>query len=273
MLEERGTLNGRPKPEPPNAAARSLAPAVDRALAILDLLASSPQRRFPLAEIARRLSIPKSTALNICEALERGQALRRSQEGFQLGRRLVQLGSSYVSSVDLVREFYEVCRAAPEQLRALIQLSVLDEELNSVFLAREDCNSGLRLGLTGEIGRRVPANCTASGKALLAALDDADLDARLARLRALPTLTERSIASPDALRAEVARIRAEGVARDDGETVPGIACVSAATRVSHREAGHVAVSISASKRTLDNRRSRMIDDTLERLVSALCMRL
>jgi DNA-binding IclR family transcriptional regulator len=75
------------------------------AKAVLDLLASAPQRRFPLAEIARRLSIPKSTALNICGALERGQALRRSQEGYQLGRRLVQLGSSYVSSVDLVREF------------------------------------------------------------------------------------------------------------------------------------------------------------------------
>src|SRR3712207_7501305 len=111
-------MDGEAKTDPSSPAERSLVPAIDRALRLLDLLASAPQRRFPLAEIARRLSIPKSTALNICEALGRGQMLRRSQEGYQLGRRLLQLGSSYVWCVDLRPELYEVRRAAPEDLRA-----------------------------------------------------------------------------------------------------------------------------------------------------------
>jgi IclR family transcriptional regulator, blcABC operon repressor len=252
---------------------RSLAPAVDRALDILFLLETAPQKRFPLAEIARRLSIPKSTVLNICEALERRQALRRSADGYQLGRRLVQLGSSYVSSVDLVREFYEVCRAAPEDLKALIQLSVLDDELNAVYLAREDCDSGLRLGLTAEIGRRVPANCTASGKALLAALEPGELDERLKGVDVLPTLTPRSIHSPEVLRAVLAQVRSEHVALDDEETLPGIACVAAATRITHREDGLVAVSISAAKPLLDRKRATLIRATLDQLIAALQVRL
>ncbi|HYO29110.1 MAG TPA: hypothetical protein VER37_00900, partial [Thermomicrobiales bacterium] len=64
--------------------------------------------------------------MNLCGALEAGGILRRSREGYQLGRRLVQLGSDYVASVDPVREFYEVCREAPADLGALVQLSVLD---------------------------------------------------------------------------------------------------------------------------------------------------
>lgn len=212
--------------------------------------------------------MPKSSAFNICSELERWQMLRRSAEGYQLGRRLVQLGSSYVSSVDLVREFYEACRAAPEDLRALIQLSVLDDAMNCVFLAREDCNSGLRLGLTAEIGRRVPAHCTAAGKALLAALDETEFERRLAR-HPLPTLTARSIATATALRDEIARVRSTGLAHDDEETVPGIACIGAAVPVSHGETGWIAVSISAAKRTLTADRRAVLEETLQQLVRRL----
>jgi DNA-binding IclR family transcriptional regulator len=229
------------------AARRSLAPAVARAVRILALLEGAPQHRFGLGEIARRLNIPKSTALNICGELLDGQLLRKSQEGYQLGRRLVQLGSAYVSSVDLVREFYDVCRSAPVDLNAMIQLSVLDEAMNAVFLARQDCNSGLRLGLRAEIGRRVPANCTGSGKALLAGLVADDLEARLAGVRTLPTMTERSVADPVELRRQLDEIRKQGYAMEQEETLAGVWCVARSIRTGHREDGLLAVSVTARK--------------------------
>ena len=158
------------------AGPRAVVPALDRGMRVLQLLAESPQRAYALSEIAQLLGIPKSTAFNICGALAEGQLLRRVRDGFQLGRGLLELGSAYASSVNVVAEFYDVCRDAPPDLGAVIQLAVLDEDLQAVYLAHQDCGSGLRLGLGGMVGRRVPANCTAGGKMLLALLPPAELE-------------------------------------------------------------------------------------------------
>jgi DNA-binding IclR family transcriptional regulator len=251
----------------------SLAPAVDRAIALLGLLEMSPQQAFPLSEIARRLSLPKSTALNICNAMVGGQLLRRTQNGYQLGRRLVQLGSAYVTGIDIVREFYEVSRPTDSDLNAMIQLAVLDEEINAVYLARQDCSSGLRLGLRAEIGRRVPANCTAAGKALLAALPPDLLERRLETVHALPALTKRSISSLPKLEKELALIRKRGYSSEDEEVLPGVACIARAATTSHREDGLLAISITAMKETLTPKRQKLMHDTLSRLVEELQKRL
>jgi DNA-binding IclR family transcriptional regulator len=252
---------------------KSLAPAVQRATSILALLETAPQRRFSLSDIAEKLQLPKSSVLNICNELLSAEFLRRTQDGYQLGRRLVQLGSAYISSVDLVREFYEVCREVPDDLDAMIQLSVLDGDLNAVYLARQDCSSGLHLGLRAEIGRRVPANCTGSGKAMLSALSAADLDQRLGNLKSLPTLTEHSIKTPAALRKELDAIRKRGYAIDDEEVVAGVACVAAAAKTSHREGGIVSISITSEKSKMTSSRQRYLVDVLLRLINRIQSRL
>ncbi len=262
--------------EHPNPAANAEAGAVrsiDRAVRILGLLEQAPQLRLTVTQIARALGIPKSTTFNLCNALVDGQLLRRSHDGFQLGRRLVQLGSAYVSSIDLVREFYEVCRAAPADLGATIQLSVLDEGFNAVYLAYQDCGSGLRLGLSGGVGRVVPANCSASGKALLAALGDDALEARLARVAKLERLTAASIVSVPKLRRELAAIRERGFSTDEGGTVPGLSCVAAVARTSYQDGDPVAISITASAEALNAKRSRQRRETLLHIIALLQARL
>ena len=240
---------------------------------ILQLLETAPQRRYTLTEIAERLDLPKSSTLNICMELVKGEFLRRTEDGYQLGRRLVQLGSAYVSSVDLVREFYDVCRQAPDDLDAMIQLAVLDEHLGAIYLARQDCASGLRLGLRAEIGRQMPANCTAAGKALLAALDPAEVERRLEGLTGLPTLTGRSISSPRALGRALDEVRKDGFATDDEEVLPGVACVAVAGRTSHRDGGLLAVSITAAKSTIVGSRADVLRTTTFELAAALQSRL
>ncbi len=271
--------NGARKPDGRSAVApapgrsASVVPAVDRAIALLSLLDSAPQQPFSLSEIARRLTIPKSTALNICVAMTKGQLLRRSQDGYQLGRRLVQLGSAYVSSVDIVREFYEVSRRTEANLKALIQLAVLDEDINAVYLARQDCSSGMRLGLRAEIGRRVPANCTAAGKALLAALPAEELERRVAKRQNLPILTRNSISAPDKLQRELAAIRRRGYSSENEEVLPGVCCIARSAKTSHREDGVVAISITALKDTLTSARQKLMRATLDTLIDQLQQRL
>lgn len=255
------------------AKSASATPAVDRAIALMELLEGRPQHAFSLSDIARSLGIPKSTASNICTAMVLGQLVRRTQNGYQLGRRLVQLGSAYVSSIDIVREFYEVSCQADAGLGAMIQLAVLDEQIDAVYLARQDCLSGLRLGLRAEIGRRVPANCTAAGKALLAALLPDDLERRLATVHKLPALTNRSISSTDKLLKELSIIRKQGFSSEDEEVLRGVACVARATSTNHREDGLIAISITAMKDKLTPARKKLIHKTLSMLIDELQQRL
>ncbi|NEK56516.1 IclR family transcriptional regulator [Geodermatophilus sabuli] len=248
-------------------------PALDRALRVLHLLQESPQHGYTITEIARTLDLPKSTAYNLCGALVRGQLIRQSRDGFQLGRGLLELGSAYVSSVNMVTEFYDVCRDAPLDLNAVVQLAVLDEDLQAVYLAEQDCNSGLRLGLGVGIGRRVPANCTACGKVLMSMLAPDELDRRLARTPELPRLTRRSITSRRGLLKEIADARTTGYAYDDGGVITGLTCVSTGFPTSHADGGLLAVSISASDDTMDDARREVIRGVLDDLVGRLRARL
>jgi DNA-binding IclR family transcriptional regulator len=259
--------------QPRATGARAVVPALDRGMRVLRLLADSPQRAYSLSEIAQLLGIPKSTAFNLCGALTEGQLLRRVRDGFQLGRGLLELGSAYASSVNIVAEFYDVCREAPPDLGAVIQLAVLDEELQAVYLAHQDCDSSLRLGLGGMVGRRVPANCTAGGKMLLALLPPAELEERLRQWDVLPRVTRRSITSRPRLLREIAIARETGYAFDEDGAILGLSCVATGFRSSHADGGHLAISITAPTETLDEPRRATIHTVLGAIAGKLRARL
>ena len=63
--------------EDPGSETESLAPAVTRAAAILDLLAENGSAAAGPSELARRLGLPKSSIANICGALADAGCLRR----------------------------------------------------------------------------------------------------------------------------------------------------------------------------------------------------
>ena len=69
-----------------SASGESLAPAVTRAAAILDVLAENAGRPLGPSELARRLGLPKSSIANICVALADAGLVRRIGTGFALGR-------------------------------------------------------------------------------------------------------------------------------------------------------------------------------------------
>jgi DNA-binding IclR family transcriptional regulator len=142
-----------------------------------------------------------------------------------------------------------------------------------VYLGYQDCNSGLRLGLGGGIGRRVPANCTACGKALLAALAPAALEARLPAGGPLPGMTPKSVTDRAKLLKELARIRKSGYSVDEEETMAGLSCVGVAIASSHADGGYVAVSISAATSTLNPSRRQAIRTALDSIAESLRERL
>jgi len=243
--------------EDPGADAESLAPAVTRAAAILDLLAANGSVAAGPSELARRLGLPKSSIANICGALADAGFVRRVGTGFTLGRKLAELGGAYLTSVDLVQEFYEACAELPTGSEETVQLAVLDGT-EMTYLARHDGKQPVRL--TSQIGRRLPASVTATGKAALASIDEAEVRRRF-QGQELPTLTARSLATVDALVAELAAVRERGYAMDDEETVEGVVCFGVAIPGRRPGEGPYAASITLLKvRATDERVPALLDD-------------
>jgi DNA-binding IclR family transcriptional regulator len=229
---------------PEGGPAESLAPAVTRAAAILEVLAEDAAIALGPSELARRLGLPKSSIANICGALADAGLVRRVGTGFALGRRLAELGGAYLVAVDMVQEFYDAARQLPTGSEETVQLAVLDG-LEMTYLARHDGRQPVRL--TSAIGRRLPATSTATGKAALASLDPRELDRRLDGVTALAPASPRAHRSVDALLRDLEGVRARGSAIDDEETMEGVVCYGIAIPGRQPGEGPNAASITLLK--------------------------
>lgn len=255
---------------------KSSSPAVTRAATILELLAGSDSHRMNrgmgLSDIAEALELPKSSVYNICQAMIDANLLRKDGRGYRLGRKLAELGTAYLSGADAVREFHAVCRDLPTDFDETVQLAVLGDGLNVIYLARQDGRRPLRLGLSAEIGRSVPANCTGAGKALLALLPPEELDRRLQQAAELKSMTPNSISDVDALREELGWVRQHGYAIDNEEVLEGLCCVAASVPTAVREDGLVAISVTTLKEPDQTGPTDHMLDALKDLVSQLSLR-
>jgi DNA-binding IclR family transcriptional regulator len=245
--------------------ADSLAPAVTRAAVILDLLAENRGTAAGPSELARRLGLPKSSIANICAALADAGLARRVGTGFALGRKLAELGGAYLASVDQIQEFYDASHELEAGSDETIQLAVLDG-VEMTYLARHDGRQPVRL--TSQIGRRLPASVTATGKAALATLDRDDVARRFEGVK-LPTLTRRSLPTLDALLADLDVVRKRGYSMDDEETVEGVVCFGVAIPGRDPGEGPYAASITLLKARATFDRVPVLIADLHRLAARL----
>ena len=219
-------------------------PALRRAVRILDLV-SATDAPPNAADLARALSIPKSTAHGLLASMVELGLLTRSQDStYRLGAHLMQWASGYLGQQDIVQEFQRHFMENAELSEHTVTLTVL-EGTEVVYLSCH--NSNKPLGFTFRIGMRLPAVFTATGKAQLANVSDKELEGLLGTTWPEP-LTRSSIRSLDQLRQEFGAIRQRGYSIDDGQIREGMICVGAAVRdFSGRSIGGVAISLIESE--------------------------
>lgn len=217
----------------------------DRTLEILEVLADAPER-LGLGQLARQLSIPKSSLHGILRTMVRRGWVETDPSGtvFGLGLRSLLVGSSYVERDDIVARTQPVLDWLAADLGETAHLGRLDEA-DVVYLAKRDSPHPVRMHSV--IGRRVPAHACALGKVLLA--ERSDLDVAELLPDSLPVLTPATIGDRDILLADLARIRLEGFARDDEEHVEGVRSFAVALRT--RRPPIEAVSVSVPSFRLD----------------------
>lgn len=200
---------------------RSPAPAVTRSAGILALLAE--RGTVSLADISREMSLPRSSTLNLCTAMEETRMVRRVDGGYELGPFVVELGGAYVRGFDVVPEFYRFVTEDEVLANEILHVATL-MGTEVLYLARHDGRRRMRL--TATIGDRFPASITAVGNALLAELSDAEVRERYRSPEVFETWTQRSVADVDALLEKISECRERGYALDDRETLPGVVGVA-----------------------------------------------
>jgi len=188
-----------------------------------DLLrAFNPHERvMTLSELSRASGLPKSTVHRLLARLIELNAVEPHRSGYKLGLGLLQLGST--TPAGYMRELAMPYLAHLHRWSGqTVQLGVL-RQFDVVYLEK--------LAPTGSpatissVGARLPANCTAIGKALLAWENLEDLADFLPS--PLPRMTPASITDVAGLVEALRRVRDEGVARESEEAQLGLACVAA----------------------------------------------
>ena len=193
---------------------------IDRVSLVLDTF--DGPGRLSLAQVVRRTGLPRSSAHRLLERLVHLRWLRRHGRDYELGMRLVELGSLAVHQDRLHRAAQPFLHDLHRATGLVVHLAVLDGE-DVVYL--EKIAGGFGAAIPSRVGGRQPAHCTAVGKALLAfsapsRLDDLDVDL-------LTRTTKYSISTRRQLIEELKAIRGRGVAYERGESVTGFGCVAA----------------------------------------------
>lgn len=110
------------------------------------------------------------------------------------------------------------------------------------------------LAMASRVGHEQPLHSTAIGKCILAGLDDGELAAFAARAGLEPR-TEQTITTLDALREELAGVRARGYAVDEQENEANIRCLAAPIRAAD---GRVTGAVSISTVTFVTEREELL---------------
>lgn len=247
----------------------AMVPAVARAAQLLNTLAAS-ERPLPLTALVKTLALPKSTVHGLCVTLAHAGLIERLDNGaYQLGTRVMDLANAYMSRTDPAAEFQAIMKAEAPMPEESIVLSVLD----GADIVYVGCRNGTRtFGFNFRIGMRLPANCTASGKAMLSSRS-AQYVMDLESGRAFYSLTRKSIARAEPLLKQLGKVVLQGYAVDDEETRLGMMCIGAPIFSAASAEAVAAVAISLSKATLDPERKALAIETARRLASEISSRL
>jgi DNA-binding IclR family transcriptional regulator len=237
--------------------------AVERALAILRLF--TPQHpEFDLAEISRRVGLPKSTCHRLIRTLSLSGFVAEG-EGYgryRLGLAAAQLGSAIPA---LLRPS-EAVRARMRELGAKFQETIgLTRLHGGEVLVLDRVESPLPFRMDYGIGALLPLHSTASGKVLLAMSEHRE---ELLRTVRLGTSTPHTITNRTRLRAELERVRRDGYAVDRQESYLGLVCLAVPVR--DREGGVIAaLGISGPAARLEPKRFPHLAASLARTASRI----
>lgn len=241
-----------------------------KALSIVEHLGASPSGNT-LTEISKRLHIGKSTVHRLLSTLMDHDFvwLDPLSSRYILGARILQLSDQLSHQSILIRYGDPVLAHLARATDETCNLGVLDGG-DVLYLIMKESKNPLRMA--GQVGKRLPAHCTALGKALLSEVPKEDLNQFLGKKGQLSSPTQKSISTVSDLYGELTKIRQTRLAFDDEELYSGVSCVASPVR-DHLGRIIAAISISYPKNRVDAKRLQEFRSLLLESATELSSRL
>ena len=196
------------------------APAVDRALDVIELLAAS-DRDLALSEILKRVNIPRQSLIRILNTLcDRGIVNRAEKRGFyRPGMKLLYLGDRLKDKIILRSLAWPFMQELAEKTGKTIELSTRDRD-QIILIEQIEGTEGVRL--YSRVGSGYPYfHAVGVGKIYLAHMDPEKRRKVLHKI-GLPAVTEYTITELKKLEEELLIVKKNGFAFEDQELRKGV---------------------------------------------------
>jgi DNA-binding IclR family transcriptional regulator len=196
--------------------------------------------RLRLTELSHRSGVPKASAHRLAQELVQWGLLERVGDQYQLGIKVFELGQRVPVSAVLRKVSRPLLVDLFAATRAAIHLAVLE---GGHVLYVEKVAGEANVRTHSEVGGRLPATCTATGKILLAVRPESAAVLDRLEKTGLARPTARSAASPSELKVQLAEFRKKGYSVEREETLVGYGSIAVPVRGSGSE---VYAAISAT---------------------------
>lgn len=216
-------------------------PAAAQVLAILRYLARQAGPT-PAAAISRDLRLPRSTTYHLLTTLaDAGFVVHLPEERrYALGVSAYELGTGYTRQAPLQRLARVPLATLVDRVGQSAHLAVLHGR--EVIYVIEERAPG-RPPLVTDVGVRLPAQLTASGRAMLAVLPTPAVRALFPDSSAFVQRHDLGPTNYAELRRLLTTVTKAGYATENGEVTPGFASVAAAVR---DHAGHPVAAVAVT---------------------------
>lgn len=243
--------------------------SVQRTLDLMEALAAA-QGEVSITHLAARTGLHVSTVHRLLSTLVHRGYVRQNPESarYYLGSKLALLAEGAPRYADLRFHARPILTWLTDLTNETSNLVVL-EDTTAVYVEQVQCKQVVRL--FSSVGNRVPLQCTAAGKVLLAWLPPERRNAVVDRLE-FRAYTARTLGTRSALLAALEVARRNGYALDEEEYEAGVRCI--AVPVLDGAGSAVAgISVSAPAMRLNRARSLELLSSLRRAAGELEARL
>jgi DNA-binding IclR family transcriptional regulator len=203
---------------------KSAAPALERGLAVLEVLAKS-RGGLTLSQITRYLDLPKSSVFCLLHTLDGlGYLYRDPDSGkYSVSLRICTLANIALNGISIREKARNPLKRLCTDTGLTVHMGVLE---NGCCVLIEKVSPASTTSVATWVGKHLSLHCTAIGKAAAACLPEQQLE-RIIRDQGLLRHNENTICSMRKLKQELAAVRERGYAIDDEEEEIGVRCVGA----------------------------------------------
>lgn len=179
-----------------------------------------------LSQVAERTGLSRAVARRLLLTLQHLGYVGSQGRNFYLTPRVLELGYSYLTSLDLTELAQQSLALLAERVGESCSMSVLDGQ-DIVYVLRVPVRRVMSIALG--VGARLPAYATSMGRAILAGMPEAEL-AQWLRGQKLRALTPYTVRTVTALKAEIKRAREQGYALVSRELEVGLLALAVPIR-------------------------------------------